>query len=87
MKTPNTLFSRISMIMLLVGNVLGAPTLPHLIANQSIAHVAATLGTYALMTIAPILGIIQLTLLRKQARELSTRIAISYENVEASKRP
>ena len=74
------------MILLFVRDLLGSPTLPHLVANQSLSHVAVTLGTYTLMTVAPILKTIQLTLLRKQARELSTRIAASYQNVESLKK-
>jgi predicted Kef-type K+ transport protein len=86
MKLTNTVFSWISMILLLISGLLITPTLPNFVVDQSFSYMVGALGMYTLMIVAPVVGIIQLRLLRKRALELSTRVATAYQQVESLKK-
>jgi hypothetical protein len=77
MKIKNTMFARTAMILLLFSAVCSIPKLPDLVANQSFSYLLGFFTTYTLMWVAPIWGTIQLTLLRKQAEELSARFQLA----------
>jgi hypothetical protein len=77
MKIKNTMFARTAMILLLFSAVCSLPKLPDLVANQSFSYLLGFFTTYTLMWVAPIWGTIQLSLLRKQAQELSARFQLA----------
>jgi predicted Kef-type K+ transport protein len=74
------------MILLLISGLLITPTLPNFVVDQSFSYMVGALGMYTLMIVAPVVGIIQLRLLRKRALELSTRVATAYQQVESLKK-
>jgi hypothetical protein len=79
MKLKSTICAWIAMILLILNDVLSLPELTRLAAHQSFPFLVGFFGMYALLVVAPIVGMIQLASLRKQVRACYARFALVSE--------
>ena len=71
------------MSVLIFCDVVNLPQLPRLVENQSPSFLLGFFGMYALMVVAPVFGMIQLALLRKQVHAFHARFEICPERPKA----